>query len=226
MFAAVAFLALVQQAPDLDKFVLPVSKPIACPPVSIDVTDLPDAMPWAEKAKTLVEEWFPQITALLDTKDYRVPSEIKLVVKKKINVPAYTSNATITINGEWITQHPDDLGMVVHELVHVVQHYPGGKTNVGWLVEGIADYIRWWRYEPEYFATHGRPKIDPAKSKYSDAYRTTAYWLAYVGKKYDSRLVFDLDSAMRHRQDPLGVFKNLTGKEPQELWDEFIEQKP
>jgi hypothetical protein len=66
----------------------------------------------------------------------------------------------ITISGKWITEHPDDLGMVIHELVHVVQGYPNSRHKAGWLVEGIADYIRWWRYEPE----APRPRIDPAKS--------------------------------------------------------------
>lgn len=199
---------------------------MACPPVELDASDVPELQAWGEKAKGLVEVWFPEITSLLATDTYRKPKQVKLVIKKTLNVPAYAAGGTITLNGDWITKHPDDLGMVVHELTHVIQHYPDSKTTLGWLVEGIADYVRWWRYEPEYFAIKGRPKIDPAKNKYTDAYRTTAYWLAWVAKKYDQRLVYKLDQAMRRKEDPLAVFPSLTGKDAQALWNEFLAQNP
>ena len=51
------------------------------------------------------------------------------------------------------------IGSVVHELVHVVQEYgrarrenPEATRSPGWLVEGLADYIRWFLYEPQ---SHG-----------------------------------------------------------------------
>jgi len=144
------------------------------------------------------------------------------VFKKKIDVPAYASGGSITINGSWIAQRPDDLGMVIHELVHVIQQYPNSRTKPGWLVEGIADYIRWWRYEPELHAGTGRTKIDPEKSKYTDAYRTTAMWLAWCSRKYDMRLVPALDKALREGQDPMPRFTELTGKSADELWKEFV----
>lgn len=211
---------------DLDRFVYPLSKALTTPPVRVDASDLPEQQAWGEKAKTLVEAWYPRITELLATEDYKAPSEIVLVIRKEISAPAYASGGTITINGKWITDHPDDLGMVVHELTHVVQAYPNSRTKPGWLVEGIADYIRWWRYEPEYFATHGRPRIDPEKSKYTDAYRTTGYWLAWASKKYNMGLVPALDRALRKREDPMPVFQKITGKDADALWKEFIEGKP
>jgi hypothetical protein len=224
---AIAFaLAPSQSASDLDRYVLPLSKPIACPRVVVDATALPEQAAWGEKAKTIVEAWFPQITALLATEGSTAPDEIRLVIQKEMKVPAATSGATISINGKWIVEHPDDLGMVVHELVHVVQRYPSAHRRLGWLTEGIADYIRWWRYEPEYFATHGRPKIDPAKSKYTDSYRTTAYWLAWAAKKYDLRLVRELDGALRRGEDPMPVFTKATGKDADALWAEFLAQNP
>jgi len=38
--------------------------------------------------------------------------------------PAVTSGATIQISVDWITKHPDDFGLVIHELTHVIQNYP------------------------------------------------------------------------------------------------------
>lgn len=64
--------------------------------------------------------------------------------------------------------------MLSHELCHVIQSYPNYKA--GWLVEGIADYVRFFQFEPE---TKIAPP-DPKKSKYTDSYRTTAAFLDYV----------------------------------------------
>lgn len=212
--------------PALAKYVYPLSKPIPCPPVSVDCTEIPERQEWGDAAKKLVEGWFSTLTSWLSTESWKPPAEIKLVIKKELNVPAYAGGGTITINGKWITDHPDDLGMVIHELTHVIQSYPNSRTKPGWLVEGIADYIRWWRYEPDYFAVRGRPRIDPSKSKYTDSYRTTAYWLAWASKKYDLGLVPALDKAMRDREDPMPIFEKLTGKNPDDLWKEFLAGNP
>jgi len=69
---------------------------------------------------------------------------------------------------------------------------------------------------------------DFSRAKYTDAYRTTAVWLAFIEQKYDRRLVPTLDHHMRLGKDPMPVFKDpmpvfkeLTGKTADELWDEF-----
>jgi hypothetical protein len=226
--ALVLYPALVARPaePDLLRYVYPLAPALPCPPVVIDVEDSPASAAWAEQAKVLVEQWFPHVTSMLATENYTPPKEIRLVFRSKLNVPAHASGGTITINGDWIARNPHDLGMVIHELVHVVQAYPNSRTKPGWLVEGIADYIRWWRYEPESSTAGARPRIDPEKSKYTDAYRVTAYWLAWASRRYDMRLVPELDRAMRNREDPMPVFERVTGKDADALWSEFIASKP
>ncbi|MCC7230662.1 MAG: hypothetical protein IT203_09740 [Fimbriimonadaceae bacterium] len=219
MFALLLTASLIPtQAPtDLKKFVYPLEIAQKAPRVTVDVSDFPESKAWGDAAKGLVETWFPTVCSLLATEGFHPPKEIKLVIKKEISAPAWANGGTITISGKWITQHPDDLGMVVHELTHVVQSYPGSKSTPGWLVEGIADYIRWWRYEPE----APRPKVDPVKSKYTDSYRTTAAWLAWTSRKYNMGLVPALDRSMRKGEDPMPLFEQLTGKNADDLWSEF-----
>ena len=100
------------------------------------------------KAKTLVEKWYPIINNLLKTDGFTPPSKVKIVFKKDMKGVAYTSGNTITIAGDWIKKSPNDYGMVVHELTHVIQQYRRTKRTDGWLVEGIADYVRFFKYEP------------------------------------------------------------------------------
>lgn len=217
----VVALALVLVQTDLDRHVYPMAKPIAAPKVTIDCSDFPEGEPWMKRAQSLVQQYFPIITTWLATEDFKSPAEIKLIVKKEISAPAWATGDSITVSGKWITQHPEDLGMMIHELTHVVQQYPNSRNKPGWLVEGIADYIRWWRYEPELHATKGRTKVDASKANYTDSYRTTAVWLAWVSRTYDMRLVPQLDRAMRMREDPMEVFPRLTKKKADELWKEF-----
>ncbi len=164
-------------APNLARYVYPLAPSLPCPPVEIDVTDSPESKVWAEQAAALVREWYGPLTQMMATdgrhpvtgqptgRKFQPPARITLVFKKTLNVPAYCSGGTITINGEWIAQRPDDLGMVIHELSHAIQQYPRNEIDAGWLTEGISDYIRWWRYEPQLHATRGRTVPDFSRAK-------------------------------------------------------------
>jgi hypothetical protein len=104
-------------------------------------------------------------------------------------------------------------------LVHVVQQYKT-RGNPGWLVEGIADYMRWFHFEPP---AH-RPKLrNPAKAKYTDSYRTTAGFLEYVAKNHDHELVVKLNAAMRQGRYHRDLWKEYTGMTVQELWNEYVQ---
>jgi len=219
MILAVGFafsLALSSQH-GLERYIYPLAPQRPCPPVAVDVTDFPQGKEWGAAARSLVEGWYPLIVSLLSTQEFKQPSKITLTIKKEISAPAYASGDEITINGKWITDHPGDLGMVIHELTHVIQRYPGSKFESGWLVEGIADYVRWWRYEPEAKRQHITDK-----NKITDGYGVTASFLAWASKKYDSRLVPMLDSALRKAADPMPVFRSVTGKSADDLWKEFL----
>ncbi len=206
----------------LARYVYPLAPTVASPRIVVDTKEAPEAAAWARTAAALMRSWYPTVRSLLATEGSKVPKELRLTIKPKIGPPAYCDGEGITVKAEWVRDHPDDLGIVIHEMTHAVQAYPDGKDQPGWLVEGIADYVRWWRYEPE--PPHAR--IDPAKANYTDAYRTTAYWLAWTSKRYDMRLVPSLDREMRAGRDPLPVFAKLTGKEPAALWAEFLATKP
>jgi hypothetical protein len=70
--------------------------------------------------------------------------------------------------------------MMVRELTDVVQSYPNrGKRAPEWLVEGIADYIKSYKYKRG--ACHSR--IDPVKATYHDSYRTSGPFLDYLVRR-------------------------------------------
>jgi len=86
------------------------------------------------------------------------------------------------------------------------------------LVEGIADHVRFWRYEP------GKAgPLNPARAKYDASYRTTAAFLAYVTEKYEPKAVTKLNAILRENKYDAGVWKTLTGKSVEELGKEWKE---
>ncbi len=186
--------------------------------VIVDTSQAPQAADWAADAKKLVEKWHPKITAMLPSDGFTPPMKVKLVFKDSSKFLAYTANDTITISADWIKKHPDDYGMVVHELTHVIQAYRR-NNDAGWLVEGIADYIRFFQYEPE--AKLGA--IDPKKASYRDAYRTTAMFLAWIEKTHDKQIVMKLNRELRAGHYKPELFKDFTSMPLDDLWAKFIE---
>jgi hypothetical protein len=188
--------------------------------VEIDISEAPEAAEWSKKAKEIVHKWYPQIAKLLETNGYTPPTKIEIVFKKDMGmrIPGVTSGNRISISSEYITKHPKDLGLVVHELTHVIQHYPHSQIKDGWLVEGIADYVRFFHYEPG--PSIGR--FHPDKAKYTDGYRTTARFLAWIESTHDKKIVRKLNHACRHGQYRPEIFKEATSKTLDELWEEFI----
>lgn len=202
---------------NLARHIYPLSKPLVTPKVVLDVSAVPTEREWGEMAKQIVVDWYPTVTSLLATEKFDSPKQIRLVIKKDMPVPAANGGAEIALNGKWIHDHPDDFGMVVHELVHVVQAYPSDASQYGWLIEGIADYVRWWRYEPE----APRPTIEKGQT-YHDSYRTTAAFLAWSVRTYDKRIVSKLDRALRMGEDPAVVFETVTGRKFEKAWEEYV----
>jgi hypothetical protein len=140
------------------------------------------------------------------------------------------------------------VGAVIHELVHVVQQYgrarraegerraegaPGApgtegqrppegqrrQRNPSYLVEGLADWIRWFNFEPEKL----RPHPNAERAKYTDSYRTTAHFLDYVVQKYDKDLIRKLNTLMREGKYDDAWWKQTTGKTLEELGAEWKE---
>jgi hypothetical protein len=221
LLAAIGPLSLASPVLADDQGMPPVRK-IAPVKVLVDTVEAPELMTWASTAKMLVAKWHPIIAKILMTDGFTPASEVKLVFKKDMKGVAYTSGNTITISANHIKRNPNDYGMVIHELTHVLQRYPKFGKETWWLVEGIADYVRYFKFEPG-----GRPpRLDPAKSSYRDGYKTSAWFLAWVERKYDKDLITQLNLALRKGEYNPELFQHYTGKDLDQLWTEFVRVMP
>ncbi len=181
----------------------------------LDVADAPEMKAWAENVVSVCEREYPRICTLLASDGFRPLTQIRMALKSDYNGVAYASGSRIVGSVKFFKANPKDIGAMVHETVHCVQSYKG-RGNPGWLVEGVADYLRFWKYEP---GKAGR--VNPERAQYNGSYRTTAAFLAFVTDKYDGQLVPKLNAAMRDGKFEDGVWKKLTGKTADELNQEW-----
>ncbi len=132
---------------------------------------------------------------------------------------AYAHQGAITISSDWLHKKPEDLDLVTHELMHLVQSYPGG-AGPGWLTEGIADYVRYKYALDNEGAGWSLTPFSPSQS-YENAYRITARFLVWLTQNYDEDLVVKLDEDLRTKQYTPETWKKYTGKTVDELWEEY-----
>ncbi len=195
--------------------------------ITIDTTAAPDLQDWAQhQLAPVLADWYPKIAALLPSDGYTAPAHFPITIKPMEGV-AYTTGTGVFVSDQWIRDqiHGESIGSLVHELVHVVQHFggQGSRRNPGWLVEGSADYLRWFNYEPQ---SHGADLVwlkhlRRFTPKYDGSYRMTANFLNWVSLKYDKNLVMKLNAAMREGRYADSLWQDFTGKTAPELGAEW-----
>jgi hypothetical protein len=191
--------------------------------IETDVTQAPECQAFGEKAKDLCQEWYPKINELLFGKDRPLPAAKVRLVFEPMKGVAHTSNAVIHISAEWVTKKsPDDFGMVIHELTHVVQDYQNRvKAADGWLTEGIADYIRHKDFENDI----EKLRINPDKGSYRQGYTTAAAFLNWLEANKCPDLVHKLNAALHDGTYSSMMFEKHCGASLDDLWKAFADSQ-
>jgi hypothetical protein len=192
--------------------------------VYLDVNDVNDnsrLVEWGKQAKTMIEQWHQRTVNLIPTKGFDVPTEVWLKIRKSNRGIAGTSGRHITVSSGWIEKHPEDIGLVFHELVHVIQDYKG--IDAGWLTEGIADYLRWAIYEGkphDWFPFTDKPQ------GYKDSYRVAGGFLLWLETDACPGIVNKLNTRIRKRtyKDET-FFEKETGRTLDTLWTDYIKDR-
>ena len=198
----------IESTPPVARFTAPVE-------YIVDVSDAPEMADWAESAVKACERAYPMICEELKSDGFQPPNIIHMRLKSDYKGVAEASGTRITGSVGFFKAHPDDLGAMVHETTHVVQRYRG-RGNPGWLVEGVADYIRFFKYEPGNVGP-----INPNRAHYNSSYRVTASFLDYLTRTYDKSIVPDLNAAMREGRYDESIFEQRTGKTLPQLDEEW-----
>jgi hypothetical protein len=201
--------------------------------VLVDTCETADLRQWTRIAlDPVIREWYPKIVALLPSDGFTAPKELSVRFSESMRGVAATGGTRVTCAAQWFRANlqGEAVGSVVHELVHVVQQYgrarrtnPNARRSPGWLVEGLADYVRWFLYEPQ---SHGadvawlRQRRNP-QLRYDAGYRITANFLNWVTEKYDKELIPYLNAAMREGNYTDELWQQRTGHSLSDLGEQW-----
>ncbi|MEI7912614.1 MAG: basic secretory protein-like protein [Verrucomicrobiota bacterium] len=195
---------------------------------SIDSSKAPDLTEWSEKELLpVIVDWYPKLVALLPSEGFHAATVLKFEFRTDMGgVPAYTAGNKISLNAPWIAGQlkGEAKGCVIHEMVHVVQGYGRGPRGAkpafapGWVTEGLADYVRWYLYEPQ---SKGTVIRDPKQAKYDASYRVTANFFDWVVTTQDKDLLRKLNTAGREARYSEDLWKTWTGKTLAQLGEEW-----
>lgn len=177
-------------------------------------------------AQAKVEEAFPKILKILDYNG-RGQTYVQIIVANDLQVQngkiAWTNTSwdPNTVHGDICvpasSANPGDLGMIVHELMHVIQ--VGYKNCPSWLIEGTADYVRYYWFDPP----SRRPRAGRS-SDCHDGYGTTAEFLDWTAHRYAPNLLRAMDLGFRSGQSVDDILISATGHNLDQLNTEWKRQ--
>lgn len=188
--------------------------------VNVDSSAVPELAQWGQDAGKLATEWYPRINHLLATRGFEPNRTVKIILRNSNRGIADSSGGDIRVSSGWIQQHPEDIGLVVHELVHVIQGY--GPGNPSWLTEGIADYIRWAIYQgkpQEWFSMTEEP------NGYRQGYQVCGGFLLWLESDRSPGIVKKLNTALRNGQFTESMFKDEAGLPLEQLWTTYVQER-
>lgn len=188
--------------------------------IHFDSTSVPELRPWVQKElMPACQEWYPRIVDALPSEGYEPPTEFTITFRDDQRGVAYTSGKNVFGSGDWYRGNlkGEATGSIVHELVHVVQQYDhaGGNRPPGWLIEGIADQIRWYQFEPP----EKRRRIDWNRANYDDPYFPSATFLNAIVQNIDPDVIQKVNAAIRQGRYKDDYWMNQYGKTPEEIWE-------
>ena len=191
-----------------------------------DFTAAPQLEKWVTNDLFKVcEAWYPKLRTMLASEGHTPASRVTFRIRTDMDGPASAGGGTINVNAQWTEKVPKEaIGAMVHEMVHIVQAYSKGNTP-GWLVEGIADYIRWFLFEPESRGAEITSR-NIGNARYDGNYRISANFLDYVFRTYDKskdgKLLLLLNATLREGKYTEEFWKTNTGKTLAELNDDWL----
>ncbi len=159
---------------------------------------------------------YPELAKAYNRKTAR---EVKMVIDTAYKGVAETDNGKVTISSRWMHLHPEDIDVITHEVMHIVQDY-GNSTGPGWLTEGIADFAR-YKFGVNNAAAKWSLPAYKSTQNYDNAYRVTARFLLWMEEKVKPGIVKTLDKQLREHTFTDDTWKQLTGKTVDELWKDY-----
>jgi len=185
----------------------------------VDTSQAPHLANFGYEVKRVLKKWYPEITNLLASPNYIAPSIIRIKFDPTYDGVAYASGNQIVGSVKYYEEHPDDIGSMIHELTHVIQQY---RNCPSWLTEGIADWIRYYKYEPD-----TRLQKPNSQNNYTNGYGVSAYFLQYIidAERFTPHMIYWANKDCREGTYKDSMWTRMTGKSVDQHWNDMIESR-
>jgi len=143
---------------------------------------------------------------------------VTLTFSSDLASPASISGPTITLSSDWIRQHPNDIGLLTHELTLLTQAYPVGAP--GWFSDGMADYAR-YVYGPADDDDWSLPDGVQPQDSYTQGGGVAARFLLWLEQHTTPDIIDQLNHALQTKQSFSDTFRHLTHQTVDDLWSQY-----
>jgi hypothetical protein len=165
---------------------------------------------------SLVKTFFTVYPEIAQAYNPAITNKVTFIIDPAYDGVAATTNAVVTFSSKYMTQNPNDIDVVTHEVTHIVQDY-GNSTYAGWLTEGIADFSR-NKFGVNNAAVGWSLATYQSGQNYDAGYQVTARFLLWIENKVKPDFVKLTDAQLRAHTFTDDTWKQLTGKTLTELW--------
>jgi len=172
--------------------------------------------------KNLISTYFEIYPTLVKTFNQKSTHDVLFVVDTAYKAVAEASGNRILFSAGYMKAHPTDIDVVTHETMHIVQGY-GYSAGPVWLTEGIADYVR-YKYGVDNVGSKWSLPAYNAKQHYTNSYRITARFFAWLEQNVKPGLVAALDQQLRAHEYTEQSWTALTGKDLNQLWVDYSKE--
>ncbi|HEX3642664.1 MAG TPA: NB-ARC domain-containing protein [Ktedonobacteraceae bacterium] len=185
--------------------------------LTIPVVD-PSLQDTAQHLQQTFKAVYPQLVNRFALDPATAPRNVTLTFSSNLSSPGAASDTTITLNANWMRQHPTDVGLLTHELTLVVQQYRSGVP--AWFSEGMANYARY-----EYGSADddwSLPDAVQPQDSYKQGGGIAARFLVWLEQYTSLDIVDQINHALQTKQSFASAFHRLTHHTVDELWNQYM----
>jgi len=168
----------------------------------------------------MIKTFFTVYPELAKEYNPKTLKEVKFLVDTAYKGVAAASDGRIIYSSNWMDKHPEDIDVVTHEVMHIVQNY-GNSVGPGWLTEGIADYARYKFGVDNASAKWALPALKP-EHHYKNSYRITAGFFNWIEQHVKKGTIKAVDKSLRDHSYTPEIWEKLTQKDLDGLWADYV----
>lgn len=173
-----------------------------------------------EYQERLMNTYFTVYPKLLNDFNPNAKKKMYFIIDPTYDGAAYAWGEVVVFGFKYMEGNPKDGDVVVHETMHHIQQDYKGSVP-GWLVEGIADNVRYH---------YGIDEPDPwtlqdykPEHNYDGSYGITGRFLLWIETHKNKNFVKELNNALINGTNYNDFFMQSLGKNIQDVWKEYAQ---